>query len=64
MVTPHRLNVARSPLQIPLKGLCDIEYLDDVFHTEWFLLVDCESLSCTYCILDLLQHVSLTSRVS
>ena len=31
-------------------------------HTKRFLLVDCESLSCAYCILDLLQDVSRTPR--
>lgn len=55
MVTPHRLHIARSTLQIPLEGLRNIKYLDDVFHAEGFLLVDCESLSGTYCIFDLLH---------
>ena len=64
MITPHRLHIARSTLQILLKGLGNIEDLDDVFHTERFLLIDREGLSCPYCVFDLLQRVSQTPRVS
>lgn len=59
MVTPHGLHIARSTLQVPLKGLRNIENLDDVIHTKRLLLVDCKSLSCAYCILDLLQRSAI-----
>lgn len=58
MITSHRLDIARSTLQISLKGLGNVKHFDDVLHTERFLLVDRKSLSCSYCILNLLQHVS------
>ena len=64
MITSHGLHIARSAFQVPLKGLGNVEYLDDMVHPKLLLLVHCESLGCAYCILDLLQHVSLTIRAS
>ena len=58
MITPHSLHIPRSTLQIALKGLGDIEHLDNVFHTEGFLLVDGEGLGGADGVFDL-SHVRL-----
>ena len=34
-----------------------------MLHIEWLLLVNCKSLSCAYCILDLSQHFSHKSSL-
>lgn len=52
-VASHRVKVARSPLEVLIKRLCDFEHTFDVYHGKRRFLVDGEGLGGAYRVLDL-----------
>ena len=59
-VSSHRILVAWSALQVTIKGVGYIQYTLDMFHAERFLVVDCQSLCGTDCVLDLKTELVLS----
>lgn len=53
MVAPHCVLVARTTLQVSLKGLCHIKHLDNMLHAKRLIFIESEGLGGADSIFDL-----------